>query len=159
MSFLLFERILFPIFWKISSAISVFKDIVGNSMAKIYHLLSLLSVISKIFEKLANNKLADHLKKCKLFCYFKYVSGLLVQLQIFWESHMIKFSGCLIGLARLELYRLIYPPLSTGFDMLAFFTNSTFIEFQTGYFALFLHFSVTDGLDWFSWEVSARISI
>ena len=44
----------------------------GNSIAKIYRLVSHPSMVSKIFEKLANNKLADHLKKCKLFCYFQY---------------------------------------------------------------------------------------
>ena len=31
-----------------------------------YHLVSLLSVIIKIFEKLVNNKLVDHFEKCGL---------------------------------------------------------------------------------------------
>ena len=36
-------------------------------MATNYLPVSLLSVVSKIFEKLTNNMLADHLKKCDLF--------------------------------------------------------------------------------------------
>ena len=46
---------------------------------------SFLSAICKLFEKLVNNSLADHLKKYGLFSDFKYciVSGCVVQLQIF----------------------------------------------------------------------------
>ena len=35
-------------------------------------LVSLLSVVSKVFEKLVNNTIADHLQKCGLFSYFQY---------------------------------------------------------------------------------------
>ena len=35
--------------------------------AKNYRLVSLLSVVSKVFEKLVNNRIVDHLEKCGLF--------------------------------------------------------------------------------------------
>ena len=35
--------------------------------AKTYHPVSLLSVVSKVFEKLVNNRIVDHLEKCGLF--------------------------------------------------------------------------------------------
>ena len=37
-----------------------------------YHPVSLLSVVSKIFEKLVNNRLIDHLEKRDLFFNFQY---------------------------------------------------------------------------------------
>ena len=41
--------------------------------AKNYHPVSLLSVVSKVFEKLVNNGIADHLEKCGLFSVFQYI--------------------------------------------------------------------------------------
>ena len=35
-----------------------------RSKAKNYHPVSLLLVLSKVFEKLVNNRILDHLKKC-----------------------------------------------------------------------------------------------
>ena len=37
-----------------------------------YHPVSLLSVVSKIFEKLVNNRIVNHLEKCGLFSDFQY---------------------------------------------------------------------------------------
>ena len=54
-----------------------------SATAKYYCLVTLLSVISKVFEKLVNNRLVDHLEKCGLFSDFSMVLGLLNQLQIF----------------------------------------------------------------------------
>ena len=42
------------------------------SIAKNYHPVSLLSVVSKVFEELVNNKIVDHLEKCGLFSDFQY---------------------------------------------------------------------------------------
>ena len=55
----------------------VWKGLVGGactslSTAKNYHSVSHLSVVSKVFEKLVNNRIADHLEKCGLFSDFKY---------------------------------------------------------------------------------------
>ena len=37
-----------------------------------YHLVSILSVVSKVFEKLVNNSIVDHLQKCGLISDFHY---------------------------------------------------------------------------------------
>ena len=41
-------------------------------LGKNYHPVSLLSVVSKVFEKLANNRIVDHLENCGLFSDFQY---------------------------------------------------------------------------------------
>ena len=43
----------------------------GRSAAKNYRPVSLLSVVSKVFEKFVNNRPVNDLEKCGLF-YFKY---------------------------------------------------------------------------------------
>ena len=62
----------FPDFWKVSSVVSVFKNVRERSTAKTYHPVSLLSVVNKVFEKLVNNRNVDHLEKCGLFCDLQY---------------------------------------------------------------------------------------
>ena len=64
-----------PDFWKVSLVVLVFKNLGERSTAfptKNYHPVSLLSVVSKVFEKLVNNKNADHLEKRRLFSDFQY---------------------------------------------------------------------------------------
>ena len=46
----------FPDCWKVSSVIPVFKNVGGTSTAKNYRPVSLLSVVSKVFEKLVKMK-------------------------------------------------------------------------------------------------------
>ena len=41
-------------------------------IAKNYHPVSLLSVVSKVFEKLVNNRIVDHLEKYDLVSDFQY---------------------------------------------------------------------------------------
>ena len=53
------------------SVIVVSKNVGERSVAKIYLSVSLLSVISKVFEIFKNNKLIDHLEKC-VFSGFQY---------------------------------------------------------------------------------------
>ena len=62
----------FPDCWKVSSVVSVFKNVGERSTAKNYHPVSLLSVVSKVFEKLINNKIVDLLEKYGLFSDFQY---------------------------------------------------------------------------------------
>ena len=62
----------FPDCWKVSSVIPVFKNFGERSTAKNYPLLSLLSVVSKVFEKPVNNKIVNHLEKCGLLSDSKY---------------------------------------------------------------------------------------
>ena len=47
--------------------VPVFKNIGERFTAKNYHPLSLLSAVSKVFEKLVNNRIVDPLEKCGLF--------------------------------------------------------------------------------------------
>ena len=69
--------------WKVSSVDPVFKNVWERSAAKNYCPVSLLFVVSKVFEKLVNNRIVDHLEKCGLFLISSLVLGLLDQLQIF----------------------------------------------------------------------------
>ena len=70
----------FPDRWEISLAVSIFKNVGKRSTAKNYHPVSILSVVSKVFEKLVNNRLVDHLEKYDLFSDFQYGFSLLIQL-------------------------------------------------------------------------------
>ena len=54
----------FPDCWKVSLVVPVFKNAGERSTAKNYHhSLSLLSVISIVFEKLVNNRIFNQLEK------------------------------------------------------------------------------------------------
>ena len=57
----------FPDNWKVSFVVPVFKNVEERSTARNYHPVSPLSVVSKVFEKLVNNRIVDHLDKCGLF--------------------------------------------------------------------------------------------
>ena len=57
--------------WKVSSVVPVFKNVGERSTAKNYRPVSLLSVVSKVFEKLVN-RIVDHLEKCGLFSDFQF---------------------------------------------------------------------------------------
>ena len=57
----------FPDCWKVSLEVLVFKNVGERSTAKNYCPVSLLSVVSKVFEKYVNNMLVDHLEKWGLF--------------------------------------------------------------------------------------------
>ena len=52
--------------------VPVIKNVGERSTAKIYHPVSLFSVVSKVFEKLVHNRIVDHLQKCSLFSDFQY---------------------------------------------------------------------------------------
>ena len=65
--------------------------------------VSLLSVVSKVFEKLVNNRIVDHLEKCGLFLISSMVLGLLDQLQIFLQLYLIELLGLLTVVGLLEL--------------------------------------------------------
>ena len=58
--------------WKVSCVVPVFKNVGDRSTAKNYRPVSLLAVVSKVFEKLVNNRMVDHLEKCGLFSDFQY---------------------------------------------------------------------------------------
>ena len=52
--------------------VTIFKNVGERSNAKNNRPVSLLSVVSKVFEKFANNRIVDHLEKCGLFSDFQY---------------------------------------------------------------------------------------
>ena len=60
----------FPGCWKVSLVVPVFKNDGEKSTAKNSEPVSLHSVVSKVFEKLKNNRTVDHLEKCGLFSNF-----------------------------------------------------------------------------------------
>ena len=57
----------FPDCWKVSSIVPIFKNIGKRPAAKNYRPVSLLSVVSKVYEKLLNNMIVHHPEKCSLF--------------------------------------------------------------------------------------------
>ena len=116
--------------------VPVFKNVGKKSTAKNYHLVSLLSVVSKVFEKLVNNRIVDHIEICGLFSDFQYS---------FRSSQSTADLGLGLVLSLLELWNLIYLQLLTGCHMLVFFTNLGLTEFQVRYLALFLLSSEVDG--------------
>ena len=57
----------FPDCWKVSLVVPAFKNVGERSTANNYCPVSLLSVVSKVFKKLVNNRIVEHLEKCGLF--------------------------------------------------------------------------------------------
>ena len=79
----------FPDCWKVSSVVPVFKNVGERSTAKNYCPVSLLSVLSKVFEKLVNNRIVDHLlRNVAFFLISSMVLGLLDHLQIFLHQYL-----------------------------------------------------------------------
>ena len=66
------EESCFPDCWKVSLVVPVFKNVVEKSTAKNYCPVSFFSVVSKVFEKLVNNRLVDHQENCGLISDFEY---------------------------------------------------------------------------------------
>ena len=64
------EESSFPDCWKILLVVPVFKNVGERSTAEKYRPVSLLFVVSKVFEKLVNNRIFDH--PCGLFSDFQY---------------------------------------------------------------------------------------
>ena len=79
----------FPYCWNVSSVVPVFKNVKERSTAKNYRPVSLLSVVSKVFEKLVNIRIVDHLEKRGFFL----ISSFLNQLQIFWQLYLMELLG------------------------------------------------------------------
>ena len=86
--------------------------------------VSLLSMVSKIIEKLIIIKLVDHFEKFWLFCISVILPGLLVQLYIFSQLCLIELLRLLIVLRLHKLQQLIHPSVlyklkSHGFSVKA----------------------------------------
>ena len=81
--------------------VPVLKKVGGRSTAKNYRPISLLSVVSKVFEKLVNNRIVDHLEKCGLFSDFQY--GFRSSQSTADLLYLIELQGFLTGLGLLKL--------------------------------------------------------
>ena len=64
-------EVLFSILGEVSLVVPVFRNVGERSTAKNYCPVSILSMVSKVFEKLVNNRIFDHLEKCDLFSDFQ----------------------------------------------------------------------------------------
>ena len=62
----------FPDCWKVSGVVLVFQNVGKSSTTKHHSSVSFLSVVSKVFEKLVNNRIVDHVEKCGLFSDFQH---------------------------------------------------------------------------------------
>ena len=139
----------FPDCWKVSSVVPVFKNVGERSTAKNYRPASLLSVVSKVSEKLANNTIVDHLERCGFFSDFQYgfrSSGstadilAVVSDRIAWAFYM---SGATRAVA-LDIFKAFDRVWHAGL-----LQTLKSLNFRVRYLALFLLFSVIDGFKWF----------
>ena len=121
----------FPDCWTVSSVVPVFKNVGKRSTAKNYRPVSLLSMVGKVFKKLVNIKIVDHLVKCGPFSDFQYDFR---SSQSTADLVTVVPDRIAMALNRSGLQHLIFPRLSTEFGMLVFFTNLGLMEFQVRYF-------------------------
>ena len=113
----------FPDCWKVSSMVPVFKNVGERSTAKNYRPVSLLVVVNKVFEKLVNNRIVDHLEKCGLFQYgFRSSRSTADLLTVLSERIARAFD-------RSGATRTVALHISEAFDMLVFFTNLRLVVF------------------------------
>ena len=77
------EEVLFSRLLEGLSVVPLFKNVRKRSTAKNYRSVNLLSVASKVFEKLVNNRIVDHQEKCGVFSDSHCSLGFFNQLQIF----------------------------------------------------------------------------
>ena len=136
----------FPDCWKVSSVVPVFKNVGERSTAKNYCPVSLLSLVSKVFEKIVNNRIVDHLEKCGLFSDFQYgfrSSRSTADLLTVVSDRIVR------AFNRSGATRAAALKISKAFDMLVFFTNLSLMECQVRYLALFLLFLVIGGFELF----------
>ena len=132
--------------------VPVFMNIGERSFAKNYHPVSLFSVVRKVFEKLVNNKIVDHLEKCGLFSDFQYgfrSSRSTADLLTVVSDRIARTFN------RSGATRAVALDISKAFDrvcILVFFTSLSLKEFQVRYLALFILFAVIDDFEWFWME-------
>ena len=89
--------------WKVSSLVPVFKNAGERSTSKNYCPVSLLFAVCKVFEKLENNRIVDHLENMASFLVSSMFLGLLNQLQILRQLCLIELLKLLTVLGLLQL--------------------------------------------------------
>ena len=110
----------FPGCWKVSLVVPVFKNVVERSTAKNYRPVSLFSLVSIVFEKLVNNRIVDHLKKCGIFSDFQYG---------------FRSSRSTADLLTVLSDRIARAFNRSGATVLVFLTKLSLMEFQARYLA------------------------
>ena len=91
----------------------------GRSTAKDSHPVSLLSVVSKVSEKLVNDRIVDHLEKCGLFSDFQYGSRSSRSTADLLTVVSDRIARAFNIYGTLELWHLIYQRFLTGLMMLS----------------------------------------
>ena len=130
----------FPDCWKVSSVVPVFKNVRERSTAKNYRPVSLLFVVSKVFEKLVNNRIVDHLEKFGLFSDFQY--GFMSSRSTVVPDRIARASN------RSGATQAVALDISKAFDRVWYpglLHKSHAGLLQVRYLALFLVFSVIGG--------------
>ena len=142
----------FPNCWKASSVVPVFKNVGEKSTAKNCGPVSLLSGVSKVFEKLVNNRFVDHLEKCDLFSYFQNgfrSSQSTADLLTVVSNRIARaFNRC--GATRAATH-----DISKAFGRVShadLFHKLKSYGISGDYLVLFLLFSIIDGFEWFWME-------
>ena len=92
----MFEGILFP-----RLLVFVFKNVWQKSMMKNCHSGSLFSVVSKVFEKLINNRFLEHLEKYGLFSDSQYGCRSSRSTADLLKVYLVQRLGFLTGLLKL----------------------------------------------------------
>ena len=116
-----------------------------GSTAKSYRPVSLLSVVSKVFEKLVNNRIADYLETCCPFSDFQYgfrSSRSTANLLTIVSDRIARTFN------RSGATRIVAPDISKVWHA-GLLHKLSLVEFQVRYLALFLLFSVIQGFNWF----------
>ena len=124
--------------------VPVFENAGERATAKNYRPVSLLSVVSKVFEKLLNNRIVDYLEKCGLFSDFQYgfrSSRSTADLLAVVSDRIDR------AFNRSGATRAVALDISKAFDRV--WHNLSVMEFQVRYLVLFLPLSVIDGFEWF----------
>ena len=128
------------------------------STAKNYRPVSLVSVVSKVFEKLVNNRIVDQLEKCGLFSDFQYgfrsSQSTADLLRVVSDRIARTFN-------RSGATRAVALDISKAFNRVwhaSHLHKLSLMEFQVRYLALSLLFSVIDGFEWF-WMGNLRKNI
>ena len=120
----------FPDCWKVSMVVPVFKNLGKRSTAKNFHPVGFLSVVSKVFEKLVSNRIVDHLEKYDLFSDFQYGFRSSRSTADLLTVVSDRIARAFNRSGAIQAVPLDTSSLSTGFIMLVFFTNLSFMEFQ-----------------------------
>ena len=136
--------------WKVSSVVPAFKNVEERSTAKNYCPVSLLPVVGKVFEKILNNRIVDHLEKCDLFSDFQYgfrsCRSTADLLTVVSDRIARPFN-------RSGATQAVALDISKAFDRVwhASLLHKLLMEFQvrSDMSALFLLFSIIDNFEWF----------